>query len=292
MARPGGVRLRATLAAVLTVSVALGVASAGLLLALQGSLKSSARDEAIAKAKAAAAAVAVGDSPPGLPGKPYDVQVLRESTDGPIWKTGSAYVVAKAKVASDGKTMVIQGRSSLAPTRQAITSLRNLLVPGVPALLLLVALLTWIAVGRALKPVSAIRTKMADITAHDLHQRVPEPGSHDEIAALARTVNATLDRLGEEPVRTPRGGSAGEDFLDHLAGDLVVDLLRQSDESLPQRPATGPRPHRGVLADGGAEGFSAVPVEHRERDDQIAGGVADTGGPEVDDRGQFSFFDQ
>jgi signal transduction histidine kinase len=46
-----------------------------------------------------------------------------------------------------------------------------------------------------LKPVSAIRAKMADITAHDLHQRVPEPVSHDEIAALARTVNATLDRL-------------------------------------------------------------------------------------------------
>ncbi len=192
MRRPGGVRLRATLAAVLTVSVALGLASAGLLLALQSSLKSSARDEAAAKAKAAATAIGVAAPPPGIPD---DVQVLRTTTDGPIWKSGPSYIVAKQKVAAEGKVMLVQGRSSLTPTRNAIASLRNMLVPGVPALLLLVALLTWIVVGRALKPVSAIRGKMADITAHDLHQRVPVPDSRDEIAALARTVNATLDRL-------------------------------------------------------------------------------------------------
>jgi signal transduction histidine kinase len=171
----GGVRLRATAAAVLTVAVALGLASAVLLLVLQDNLEKSARAEAAGKAKAVAAAVKVAKSlppPAGVPGVAGDV-----------------------RVDAQGKTVTIQGRSSLAPTRQAIATLWHLLLPGVPALLLLVALLTWMAVGRALKPVSAIRGKMADITAHDLHQRVPEPGSHDEIAALARTVNATLDRL-------------------------------------------------------------------------------------------------
>lgn len=199
----GGVRLRATAAAVLTVAVALGLASAGLLWALQSSLESSARAEAAAKAKAAALAVKAGTPPPPLPGMPApdgplptvsgDVQVV--TTDGPGWTTGSGYVVAKQRVDAQGRSFVIQGRSSLTPTREAIAALWRLLIPGVPALLLLVGLLTWLAVGRALRPVSAIRGKLADITAHDLHERVPEPESRDEIAALARTVNATLDRL-------------------------------------------------------------------------------------------------
>ncbi|MGI5232935.1 HAMP domain-containing sensor histidine kinase [Actinoallomurus sp. CA-142502] len=199
----GGVRLRATAAAVLTVAVALGLASAVLLLALRHSLEESARAEATAKAKAVAAAVRIGpslssphalDDSSGGTGS-TDVQVISKTEAGPSWKTGSAYVVAGERVATKGGTVMIQGRSSLAPTRQAITTLWHLLLPGVPALLLLVALLTWLAVSRALRPVSAIRAKMADITAHDLHQRVPEPGTRDEIAALARTVNATLDRL-------------------------------------------------------------------------------------------------
>lgn len=196
-ARFGGVRLRATAAAVLTVAVALGLASAVLLLVLQDNLEKSARAEAAEKAKTVAAAVRVAKSlptPAGIPGVAGDVKVTT-SLEGPAWKTGSGYVVAGEQVDARGKTVTIQGRSSLAPTQQAIATLWHLLLPGVPGFLLLVALLTWMAVGRALKPVSAIRGKLADITAHDLHQRVPEPDSRDEIAALARTVNATLDRL-------------------------------------------------------------------------------------------------
>jgi signal transduction histidine kinase len=199
--RFGGVRLRATVAAMLTVAVALGVASAALLMVLQGSLEKSARTEAAEKAKAAAMAVKVGPGRPPPPGAATavgggaDVQVLTKASADPPWKSGSGYMVAVEKVDTEGRSVLVQGRSSLAPTRQAIASLRGLLVPGVPALLLLVALLTWLAVGRALKPVSAIRGKLADITAHDLHRRVPVPDSRDEIAALARTVNDTLDRL-------------------------------------------------------------------------------------------------
>ncbi|MBM9509031.1 sensor histidine kinase [Actinacidiphila acididurans] len=92
-------------------------------------------------------------------------------------------------------TVTVQGSAPLAPARQAMRTLTRLLIPGVPALLALVALFSWLAVGRALRPVSAIRAKVADITAYGLHERVPEPATRDEIAALARTVNATLDRL-------------------------------------------------------------------------------------------------
>ncbi|QFZ24444.1 HAMP domain-containing histidine kinase [Saccharothrix syringae] len=53
----------------------------------------------------------------------------------------------------------------------------------------------WTATARVLRPVEAIRREMADITEHDLTRRVPVPRTRNEIAALANTVNATLDRL-------------------------------------------------------------------------------------------------
>ncbi|MGH3242626.1 MAG: sensor histidine kinase [Spirillospora sp.] len=59
----------------------------------------------------------------------------------------------------------------------------------------LVAWITWRIVGRTLGPVEAIRTQLAEISATDLSRRVPEPSGQDEIAQLARTANATLDRL-------------------------------------------------------------------------------------------------
>ncbi|WP_225849244.1 cell wall metabolism sensor histidine kinase WalK [Streptomyces sp. HPF1205] len=129
-------------------------------------------------------------APPGrtkvlLPNSP----VVIERVDGKVVTT-QVY-----KKAVGGGPVTVKGFASLAPASQAMRTLTHVLIPGVPALLALVALFTWLAVGRALRPVSAIRAKVADITAHDLHERVPEPRTRDEIAALARTVNATLDRL-------------------------------------------------------------------------------------------------
>jgi signal transduction histidine kinase len=60
---------------------------------------------------------------------------------------------------------------------------------------LLVGLLVWIIGGRALRPVEAIRSEVADITGSGLHRRVPQPSSDDEVARLARTMNEMLDRL-------------------------------------------------------------------------------------------------
>ncbi|MFI9437378.1 sensor histidine kinase [Streptosporangium sp. NPDC052375] len=74
------------------------------------------------------------------------------------------------------------------------------ILPSVLALLLLFVLLcgivgTWRTVGRALRPVEAIRAETAEITATGLGRRVPVPDTGDEVAALAKTMNSTLDRL-------------------------------------------------------------------------------------------------
>jgi signal transduction histidine kinase len=71
-------------------------------------------------------------------------------------------------------------------------------------LLLIVAGVTWWAVGRTLRPVRRITNTMAAITTSDLHRRVPEPAARDEIGQLANTVNATLARLDNSVERQRR----------------------------------------------------------------------------------------
>jgi signal transduction histidine kinase len=80
----------------------------------------------------------------------------------------------------------------------------RLLVIGVPVLLVLACGTVWLVVGRALRPVEQIRGAVTAITSADLSQRVPEPGTDDEIGRLARTMNDMLARLDEAAARQRR----------------------------------------------------------------------------------------
>ncbi|MPY30553.1 HAMP domain-containing histidine kinase [Streptomyces adustus] len=62
-------------------------------------------------------------------------------------------------------------------------------------LLCTVGALTWRTTGRALRPVEAIRAEVAAIGDRGLDRRVPAPRSDDEVARLADTMNAMLERL-------------------------------------------------------------------------------------------------
>jgi signal transduction histidine kinase len=77
----------------------------------------------------------------------------------------------------------------------SVDVLMTSLVISFPLLLLLTAGLIWIGMGLALAPVESIRRRVDAIAASDLSQRVPPTGGNDEIAHMARTVNAMLDRL-------------------------------------------------------------------------------------------------
>ncbi len=77
-------------------------------------------------------------------------------------------------------------------------SVRVLLVSlliSFPLLLLMSGGLIWLGIGLALAPVESIRRRVDVIAAEDLTERVPVTGGDDEIARMARTVNAMLDRL-------------------------------------------------------------------------------------------------
>ncbi|MFI6602904.1 sensor histidine kinase [Nonomuraea sp. NPDC050536] len=205
------VRVRATLAATLVVAVALGIAAAVLVTALRASLKDSADAEAARRAVLAAPLVlqgyrakskpAVGlekaPDPDVIVGKNGSVTTALPADDASVttWAQPGDFAVASMTISTEAGPATVYARASLAPAQEALDTLNRALLPGIPALLLVVAGMTWFSVGRTLAPVASIRTKLAHITARDLHQRVPVPESKDEVAALAGTVNGTLDRL-------------------------------------------------------------------------------------------------
>ncbi|CAL9335284.1 sensor histidine kinase [Streptomyces sp. enrichment culture] len=108
------------------------------------------------------------------------------------------YRFAAVRVTSGGeqRTYTVLAGAPLATEREAVGTVRAAMLAGLPVLLAVVGAVTWLVTRRALRPVEAIRREMAAITAsEDLSHRVPEPGSRDEVARLARTTNETLAAL-------------------------------------------------------------------------------------------------
>jgi signal transduction histidine kinase len=94
---------------------------------------------------------------------------------------------------TDGEVLIYAAKRVPAILQPGVLELMTTTV--VLSLAGLTSWLTWYRVGRTLDPIEAVRTQLAEISASDLSRRVPEPSTEDEIAQLARTANATLDRL-------------------------------------------------------------------------------------------------
>lgn len=129
---------------------------------------------------------------------------------------GEFRVAALSAGTSDGPIVVYVGRG-LNNVNHEMFVAAVMLGVGLPLLVALVGTTTWFLIGRALKPVEAIRQEVADITGSDLHRRVPQPLTRDEIARLASTMNAMLDRLEAATDRQRR-------FVDDASHELRSPL--------------------------------------------------------------------
>jgi len=105
------------------------------------------------------------------------------------------YRIFAAGVTTPGGVRTVVVAQSLRPVTESAEAMAEVLLVGMPILVLIVGLATFCFVGRSLRPVESIRRRVASITARDLHSRVPVPDGRDEVSALAETMNGMLDRL-------------------------------------------------------------------------------------------------
>jgi signal transduction histidine kinase len=219
------VRVRITLATTIAFGLAFAGASVALVHTVRHSLEARQHAEATRALRALASQLQAGTDPGSLKtgrSEPVYYQIItREgrviagSADAslPILRTirthvtkvqaadGTVFDVVWRDVAVSSGSLSIAIATPLTEVRRSVDTLVRSLWVGTPGLIILVGLVAWVLVGRALRPVEAIRAQVDEITATTLHRRVAVPNTDDEVARLARTMNGMLDRLEQASAR-------------------------------------------------------------------------------------------
>jgi signal transduction histidine kinase len=215
------VRLRITLVATALVGVTLAIAAYALVSLVERQLTDRARDDALRALEGSIGAVERGEqlsvvgftqiggpwvqvfdaegrvvqSAPGTP----SVQLFAQSPNGELVPVSgllaNRYAIVQRFIDSPQGPYRVVAASPLDEVRASVQALASNLWLGIPVLVVLVGLVTWWLVGRALKPVERMRQEVEEISHTTLHRRVDEPSTGDEVARLAHTMNDMLDRL-------------------------------------------------------------------------------------------------
>ncbi len=101
--------------------------------------------------------------------------------------------------ADRGQTVI--AARPVAEIQTSIGTAGRVLLVGTPLLVVLLAVASWLIIGRTLRPISALRRGAADITHTARSRRLPVPESRDEVHSLATTLNDMLGRLEEAEQR-------------------------------------------------------------------------------------------
>jgi signal transduction histidine kinase len=228
MARPRSLRVRLTVLVTVAVALALTLASFALVTSMSRSLVGDVEDDALALVDEVAEALAAGKPIPdtevapehltvvqvqdtsgrvlrqipdvsvNIDDLPEEIRVARAGAAGdePRGATPSDEQVLAWRTVStpDGDRMVL-AISRLGSITRSVNLVIGSLLVATPLLTLFVGFLTWVAVGRALRPVEAIRRHAEVISHSTLDERLPPPRTGDEVAWLTATLNEMLDRI-------------------------------------------------------------------------------------------------
>lgn len=230
--RRWGVRKRAVLAATSMVLIAFIGGGAILLILLQQALVQSASDDTVTTARGLASQYA-DTSLPGphsvskdLKRRAQEVQIVTplgvvvaasdeellehslvkdvaapgkavtyDENSPQIVGQGGDVVVSTAGFVNNGERYAVNVLAEVDVQKKSVRTVGIFLLAGAPVLLLIVAVSTWVLVGRSLEQVEKIRQQVDGISRARLRERVDVPPTADEISRLAATMNKMLGRL-------------------------------------------------------------------------------------------------
>jgi signal transduction histidine kinase len=221
-----GLRARLTAVATAVVALALLAGTVLLLVALQRSLIAAVDEAARQRAHDVAALVDSGQLPNPIPvaaGTPLvqvvdsNDRVVAASTGGDrlvaillpddvaAVRDGDIRTIDGARLGLSGELRVVgepAGRDqtvlvamSLSEVESSLQVVRTAVIVGAPLLVAGFAIVCWLLVGSALRPVAALRRGAEEITTTRQAGRLPVPEADDEIRRLALTLNDMLARL-------------------------------------------------------------------------------------------------
>jgi signal transduction histidine kinase len=127
-----------------------------------------------------------------VPGSPSGQARTIQAPDDSETETYRVWI--QSGTTATGRVTVVEG-SSLESVREATSTLRRALALGVPLAVLVLALVTWAVLGRALGRLDRIRAQVDAIGPQQLDRRIAHDGRADEVGRLAATMNRMLDRV-------------------------------------------------------------------------------------------------
>lgn len=309
-----GIATRAAAVSAAVVLAALAVATAGILALLYGLLLSGVDDATGARVTEIVGALRA-EGPAALDERlmttnqhvavvqllDLNGHVVRRSSGaptsplGPAGRFGPTLTVGLPDDFSPGDDMRLSGQTVTTPggtytvvvggaseaVEATVRTVAILLAVVSPLVIAGAAYVSYTLVKRSLRSVDAIRSRVAEISASDLSERVPVPASHDEIAALAETMNAMLERV-EAGNRAQRQfvGDASHELRSPLTTIIyALELVESYPDLLDIELATGtllPEAHRMrvlvedllLLARADEKGL-ALPTEEVSLDDIV-----------------------
>lgn len=111
----------------------------------------------------------------------------------------------------------LQLARDLLPVNEAVADLQRVILIVVPLAILVAGCLSYSFAHRALVPLREISSEARALSATDLNKRLPVPRQDDEMAELAGTLNAMLDRLA-------RAFRAQDQFIANASHELKTPL--------------------------------------------------------------------